>query len=307
MALGEPMAGNSFPRKSGNDGNSRDVLHVTPITASAGEVRVLVFSTSNRGLFDLLVDEVHGIMAAHWMARTSTEIPVSETDFRDYVYLAARTRLARVNLERNHLRCDDQWVLPTLLANVINSVGLIRGENPVHTVVPVWPIGKTLVTSFEIEDNVQRRAFHARVARQMAVVATTLQTISGVPMTFVRNLESDRNGDPHVMLLVPVFELPTDEVESGIITPTVREAPAVIASVVADADTGEPTVERLHSRGEFPVDGVSALQFLAWGLFPEVYRDLNTLTHPLLIPGSPRFITTASISSTWRRLTEKAS
>jgi hypothetical protein len=282
-------------------------LHVTPITASAGEVRVLVFSTTNRGLFDLLVDEVYGIMAAHWWARTSTEMPVTELQFRDYVYLAARTRIARVNAERNHLRCDDQWVLPTLLANVINSVGIIRGENPVHTVVPVWPVGKILVTGFEIEDDIQRRAFHASVSRQMAVVASTLQSISGVPMTFVRNLEGDRNGDPHVMLLVPVFELPTEEVEKGVITPTVEDVPVVGASVITAVIAGEPTVERLHSRGEFPVDGVSALQFLAWGLFPEVYRDLSTLTHPLLVPGSPRYISTSSIYSTWRRLTEKAS
>lgn len=238
-------------------------------------------------LFDLLIDEMYSIIEGHWQDATRTAPPVMREAFRAYVYLAARTRIARVNNERRSewpLRTNDEWVLPTQIVNVINSVGRVFLEETATLLVPVWP---TLPVAEGLQTS-QLRAlteddFFMRTSISMGRIKRLFDRTSNVPVVFVEAIAGEREGDPDVMGLVPSYSAPLED----------------------DAEASEPV--RLHARaaGDRMVNGTVAFNYLAWALLPSVYRTVHVGLHPLEHPGG-RYIESQAVYATWMKLIAKA-
>jgi hypothetical protein len=258
---------------------------------NGGQVAVLVFGYSN-GLFNALVDELYSGMEGTWYDTTRTQLPVTRDEFRTYCVMAARTRISRVNNERRHvwpLRTNDQWSLPTQIANMVNSVGRVFMDETASLIVPIWPefdasadpVEAALDTTF-LRGLVDTDDFFVRTTMKMRRIEAHFKALPGVPVVFVDHIASEIEGDPDVMCLVPVYSSPT-------------------------ASTAGEEPVRLHARtsSDRMVNGTVAFNYLAWALLPSVYQQNHVLMHPLEIPGG-RFIDSQAVHSTWMRLLAKA-
>jgi hypothetical protein len=208
--------------------------------------------------------------------------------------MAARTRISRVNNERRSewpLRSNDDWCIPSAIANVINSVGRVFIEENATTLVPVWPEihpGQTDVEEDLIYDSsylkglLQTEDLQVRLTMQLKRIASHFNRLPGVPVIFVDHIASEVEGDPDVMCLVPAYE------------------------TVESASLGEGPV-RLHARAasDRMVNGTVAFNYLAWALMPSVYQQNNISLHPLENPGG-RYIQVQAVHATWMRLLAKA-
>jgi len=256
-------------------------------------VAVTVFGCSSN-LFSSLIAEIYNAMEGHWFDHTRTSLPLTKEEFRTYCFMAARTRIARVNNERRDvwpLRTNENsgWTLPSQVASVINSVGRVFMDETATELVPVWPATPTNglidpdLDTPTLKALVIDELFFERIGMQLKRVHSFFKTLQGVPVVFVDNIAGEVDGDPDVMCLVPAYALPTS------------------------ADAGEAPV-RLHARAasDRMVNGTVAFNYLAWALMPAVYMTNHVGLHPLESPGG-RYIETAAVNATWIRLLAKAS
>jgi hypothetical protein len=268
-----------------------DTTGLVSMPTQGGRVQITLFQYNN-GMFVNLVDEVYALIQNVWFDTTRTEMPLSLDEFRLYSYMAARTRISRVNNERRDqwpLRTNDVWAIPTFIAQVINSVGRVFDEATASEIVPVWP-SEPALPGYEVIIDAMNSPGGLQIVTDMQIrltmrikrIESHIRTLPGVPVLFVEALAGERNGDPDVMCLVPAY------------------------SSEEDGELGEEP-ERLHTRGvsDRAVNGTVAFTYLAWAMWPSVYRRNTVDTHPLENPGG-RYITTQAIKATWMRLLTKA-
>lgn len=255
-----------------------------------GQVPVTVFGTDSN-LFSLLIDELYSSMEGYWFDSTHQSLPVTAVEFRAYCYMAARTRISRVNNERRSvwaLRTNDDWALPSQVANVVNSVGRVFMDETATQLVPVWPV-RTAARDLhpDVDTDVMRQSveegFFQDISLRMKRIKSHFDRLQGVPVIFVDHIANEVEGDPDVMCLVPSYAEPTS------------------------ASLGETPV-RLHARASSDrmVNGTVAFNYLAWALLPAVYQTNHVGLHPLETPGG-RYIETGAVRATWMRLLAKAS
>lgn len=170
-------------------------------TLSAEEVIMPVFSTDAE-LFVKFVDTVYDAHAEKWAAYHD-EFPVVREDWQRYAFAALRSRLARVNNDPGSLRAtedrpgyirsDEVWEIPSIIAHVINSIGIVSVDEPAFTVKPVW--------NREYDEMLLTRTEWQRITHKMRIVSADKDFMKAI---FVRNLSGERSGDPDVMNIVPV-------------------------------------------------------------------------------------------------------
>lgn len=255
-----------------------------------GQVAITVFGT-NSNLFSLLIEQLYSSMEAQWFDTTQQVLPVTEEEFRTYCYMAARTRIARVNNERRNvwsLRTNDDWAIPSQIANVVNSVGRVFMDETATLLVPVWPVRTaTMDLHPDVDTDLMMAGIEQGVfmdiSLRMKRIKSHFDRLQGVPVIFVDHLANEIDGDPDVMCLVPAY------------------------ANVDSASLGETPV-RLHARASSDrmVNGTVAFNYLAWALLPSVYTTNHIGLHPLESPGG-RYIETGAVRATWMRLLAKAS
>jgi hypothetical protein len=167
------------------------VIRLTSTVMSAEEVRMPVFGTDGV-LFRTFVTETFNAHASKWLAFHPV-FPVTEEEWLAYAYTALRSRIARVNNEPGFVRTDDDWCIPSIIAHLINGIGVVYNDNPVCNVIPVW--------NPEYDEFLLTRPQWIDVTRKMRIVSADTDKMKAV---FVRNMAGDRHGDPDVMNLVPV-------------------------------------------------------------------------------------------------------
>jgi len=278
-------------RPSSNTAPTPGATELLSAPTYGGQVTVSVFGYSN-GLFDALIEEMYSGMEGTWFDTTRTPMPLTRDEFRTYCVMAARTRICRVNNERRNvwpIRTNDQWSLPTQIANVVNSVGRVFMDEVATLIVPIWPDFDTSADPFEaalgttyLRGLVETDDFFVRTTMKLRRIEAHFKMLPGVPVVFVDHIASEVEGDPDVMCLVPVYSSPT-----------------------ASAEGEEPV--RLHARtsSDRMVNGTVAFNYLAWALLPSVYQQNSVNMHPLEIPGG-RFMASQAVHSTWMRLLAKA-
>jgi hypothetical protein len=254
-----------------------------------GTVAITVFGIDSN-LFTLLIDQMYNSMEGHWFDTTRQRFPVTSDEFRMYCYMAARTRISRVNNERRHiwsLRTNDDWALPSQIANVVNSVGRVFMDETATLLIPIWPVATaekdlhpdvdTALMMGEIE-----RGVFMDITLRMKRVQSHFNRLQGVPVVFVDHLASEVEGDPDVMCLVPAY------------------------ATIDSASFGETPV-RLHARASSDrmVNGTVAFNYLAWALLPSIYLTNHVGLHPNETPGG-RYIEVEAVNATWIRLLAKA-
>jgi hypothetical protein len=255
-----------------------------------GQVAITVFGTDSN-LYSLLIDQLYSSMEAQWFDTTQQVLPVTPEEFRTYCFMAARTRIARVNNERRNvwtLRTNDDWALPSQIANVVNSVGRVFMDETATMLVPVWPVATVKVDLHPDVDTdlmrvgIEQGAF-MDISLRMKRIKSHFDRLQGVPVVFVDHIANEIEGDPDVMCLVPAYAAPDS------------------------ASHGETPV-RLHARASSDrmVNGTVAFNYLAWALLPSVYTTNYIGLHPLENPGG-RYIETGAVRATWLRLLAKAS
>lgn len=278
--------------RSTNSGgaNSPGATELLSAPTYGGQVPVTVFGTDSN-LFTLLINELYSSMEGHWFDTTQQSLPVTPEEFRIYCFMAARTRISRVNNERRQvwpLRTNDDWALPSQIANVVNSVGRVFMDETASQLVPVWPVATaTLKLHPDVDTEVLRQAVEdglfMDISLRMKRIKSHFGRLQGVPVVFVDHLANEVEGDPDVMCLVPAYM----DAESAL--------------------RGETPV-RLHARASSDrmVNGTVAFNYLAWALLPAVYQTNHVGLHPLETPGG-RYIETEAVRATWLRLLAKAS
>lgn len=278
-------------RPAGNsNASSPGATELLSAPTYGGQVSVTVFGTDSN-LFTLLIDQLYNSMEGHWFDTTRQSLPVTVDEFRAYCYMAARTRIARVNNERRTvwaLRTNDEWALPSQIANVVNSVGRVFMDETATLLVPVWPVATaTRQLHPDVDTDVMRQSLEEGlfldISLRMKRVKSHFDRLQGVPVIFVDHIANEMEGDPDVMCLVPAYATPES------------------------ASFGETPV-RLHARASSDrmVNGTVAFNYLAWALLPSVYMTNHVGLHPLESPGG-RYIETGAVQATWLRLLAKAS
>lgn len=255
-----------------------------------GQVAITVFGTDSN-LFVLLIEQLYSSMEGHWFDTTRQALPVTLDEFRTYCFMAARTRISRVNNERRHvwpLRTNDGWALPSQVANVVNSVGRVFVDETATMLIPVWPVA---TASTDLSPDVDTSLLLASaengvfddISLRMKRIKSHFDRLQGVPVIFVDHIANEIDGDPDVMCLVPAY------------------------ATIESASVGETPV-RLHARASSDrmVNGTVAFNYLAWALLPSLYTTNHVGLHPMESPGG-RFIETQAIRATWIRLLAKAS
>jgi len=255
-----------------------------------GQVAITVFGTDSN-LFSLLIEQLYSSMEAQWFDTTQQALPVTDVEFRTYCYMAARTRISRVNNERRNvwaLRTNDDWALPSQIANVVNSVGRVFMDETATLLIPVWPVatvGRELHPDVDTDlmmVGIEQGVF-MDISLRMKRIKSHFDRLQGVPVVFVDHIANEFEGDPDVMCLVPAY------------------------ANIESASIGETPV-RLHARASSDrmVNGTVAFNYLAWALLPSVYMTNHIGLHPLENPGG-RYIETGAVRATLLRLLAKAS
>lgn len=180
-----------MPRIDRSAFEGASISRLTSTVLSAEEVRMPVFGTDGV-LFRTFVSETWNAHASKWLAFHPT-FPVSEEEWLRYAYTALRSRIARVSNEPGHIRTDDDWCIPSIIAHLINGIGVVYNDNPVCNVVPEW--------NKDYDEFLLNRIEWISVTQRMRIIDADNDKMKAV---FVRNMAGDRHGDPDVMNLVPV-------------------------------------------------------------------------------------------------------
>jgi len=170
-----------------------DLAKVVSVQRAASAEEQPVTIIADEVLFEGFVESMYEAISYQWTTyNRPAELPVSIESFRRYAYTAVKTRVARVNNERFHLRCNDAWVLPSPLADCLAGVGQVRLERPVMTIVPKWNVAHN--------DKLMTREEFERFGRHMRIVEKDINS----KFVFVSALASDRSGNDVLMSLVPL-------------------------------------------------------------------------------------------------------
>jgi len=144
-------------------------------------------------LFERFINEQYDIIDVRWSAYKTTETPVTRDEFLSYAYTAVRTRVARVQNERFHVRCDSEWQLVTGLATILAQIGRVILIDPSVTILPRW--------------NADHNDKLIQTREQFHSISSRLRVMAKDPdckFVFADAISGDRNGDPSLMALVPV-------------------------------------------------------------------------------------------------------
>jgi len=102
-----------------------------------GEEQVNVTVLSEYSAFDEFIDGVYDAISSRWgMYHFGVDFPVTQENFRRYAYTAVGARVARVRGERFHVRCDDAWSIPAVIAGILAGIGRVTVESPIVTLMP---------------------------------------------------------------------------------------------------------------------------------------------------------------------------
>lgn len=159
----------------------------------AREVRVPIFGTDDI-LFRRFLDAAYDAHVFKWEASHAVgTFTVTRDEWVKYMFTALRSRLARVNNDSGQIRSDDEWQIPSMIATVINSVGLVTLDSPAMQYTPVW--------NPQYDAMVLTKPEWALVTAKLRALASDRDHAKFV---FVRGLAGDRAGDRMVMDLIPV-------------------------------------------------------------------------------------------------------
>jgi len=160
-----------------------------------GEERLEVSVLSERSVFDEFVQGCYEVMNTRWgMFHQDTAFPVTAEDFSQYAVTAVVARVMRTRNERFHIRCDDTWALPAVLAAILAGIGRVTLEAPVLSLVPA--IDKKLAT--------EALAYDA-----WANISRILRGVEQDPnckFVFAHAIAGDKEGDAALMSLIPVTD-----------------------------------------------------------------------------------------------------
>jgi len=160
-----------------------------------GEERLEVSVLSERSVFDEFIQGCYEAMNTRWgMFHQDTIFPVTQAVFQQYAVTAVAARVMRTRNERFHIRCDDAWSLPAVLAAILAGIGRVTLEAPVLSLVPA--IDKELVAESLSYD-------------EWANVSRTLRGVEQDPnckFVFAHAIAGDKEGDAALMSLIPVTD-----------------------------------------------------------------------------------------------------
>lgn len=156
------------------------------------EEEVLVRVLSDTDVFERFVLESFNSINLRWQARTQSDLPFDSDEYKRYYYTALRTRVARVNNERFHVRCDDPWALNPVFAAVLAGIGLVVLETPAITYRPVWdPTHDAMLMSKDEQANMTRRI-------------NSLVDVEGMKFLPIKAIAGDRTGVAEIMQILPM-------------------------------------------------------------------------------------------------------
>lgn len=157
------------------------------------EVVMPVFATDDQ-LFRRFIDAMYDAHVYAWEAfHMGSPMQVTREEWMRYAFTALRSRLARINDEGGHIRCDDEWQVPAMLASVINAIGRVTIDAPAMVYKPVW--------DKRFDNMVLSRTDWVRITQKLRVLASDREHTKFI---FVRSISGDRSGDPMIMDLIPV-------------------------------------------------------------------------------------------------------
>lgn len=160
---------------------------------TAEEVRVMVFATDDV-LFRRFVDASYDSHVYKWEAHHPVgSFRVSREEWMRYAFTALRSRIARINDDHGHIRSDQEWQIPAMIATVLNAIGRVTIDGPAMIYVPIWnPEYDAMVLSF------------SEWSRTTAKLRALAEDREYAKFIFVRSLTGDRTGDRMIMDLIPV-------------------------------------------------------------------------------------------------------
>lgn len=160
-----------------------------------GERRLEVSALKELDTFVEFNQGTHSVMDARWgMFHSGAEFPVTEVNYGRYAITAVVARVMRVRGVRFHIRCDDAWTLPAVLAAILAGIGRVTLESPVLSLVPA--IDKALVDQAMTYD-------------EWAYTSNLLRGVEADPyckFVFAHAIAGDRDGDEALMSLIPITD-----------------------------------------------------------------------------------------------------
>lgn len=192
-------------KNGGTIQNSGSIVGTSSYSASTldgPEVRMTVFA-SDDVLFRRFVSEVYSVLAD---ARNSyhRDMPVTEDQLWRYAVTGLWARLCCVNkgLHRNYhengtsdIRCNSDWQMPAMIAQVLNSIGTVLVDMPKYYIVPQW--------NTDYDGFLLSYAEFQIVTRKLAILGRD----DDLKVVLVRSLERSPDGNPIVMGIVPVRDI----------------------------------------------------------------------------------------------------
>lgn len=144
-------------------------------------------------VFEEAVSELWELYNLKWgIFHDGVEFPVSRDDLLKYCYTAVRARVARVNNERFHIRCDDAWALPTPIAAALAGIGVVYTESPIMEIRPKW--------NHSLDPMIlEYRDWHRLSQRLRAI-----ERDQDAKILFARAIAGDVSGDDILLSLIPV-------------------------------------------------------------------------------------------------------
>jgi hypothetical protein len=152
-----------------------------------------VIVLSDVTVFEESVAALHELYDMRWgMFHQNIPFPVTRDQLIRYCYTAVRSRVARVNNERFHTRCDDPWAVPTPIAAALAGIGMVSLESPHMVIVPRWD---------EAHDGMLLTHDEQRIITQRL---RAVERDGDVKLLFARAISGDKSGDEALMALVPI-------------------------------------------------------------------------------------------------------
>jgi len=222
---------------------------VTPIE----EVRVRVLT--DQDVFDRFITEAFDALDVRWASvGNGSVLPFTLDQWRKYCYTAVRARVARVNNERFHSRCDDPWTVHPVLAAALAGVGIVQSEAPVVMIRPVWDPELNSAT-FETKEEVSSMTRRLR----------SLELNHDMGMVYAHAIAGQRSGSEAIMALLPV-----------------RAANGALTQVRSKADIDPLAATAFFIVGLAPEDWTEVLIPAHPLLAPPYYYDLAQLMPRIL-------------------------
>jgi hypothetical protein len=148
-----------------------------------------------RSVFDEFVQGTYDVMNTRWgMYHIDTAFPITQEIYARYAITGVCARVMRTRNERFHVRCDDSWTLPAVLAALLAGIGRVTLEAPVLSLVPA--IDKEILAECLTYD-------------EWASVSRVLRGVENDPnckFVFAHAIAGDKEGDAALMSLIPITD-----------------------------------------------------------------------------------------------------